>query len=198
MTHWFHSEFKGENISTAKYKGTFPCGHCGDFHYMDARKNITLLNGETFQPKNYVNCRTPGVVYLLCCQCGCYYVLLCDQHREERSFPTSWKTYCSSLVHGDVTPKVRFLALDHIYVNPRGGDFNKLLLQSELRWIFHLKATTAPGLNEAFNFKPYLSGFESGVCELDLWLKMSILLSTLLIQALSQSNGYSFTISYIY
>lgn len=72
----------------------------------------------------------------------------------------------SVLVHEDTIPKVTFLALDHIGATPRGGDYNKSLLQSEPRWLFHLKATTAPGLNEAFNFRPYLAGFESDVCEL--------------------------------
>lgn len=56
---------------------------------------------------------------------------------------------------------VRFLILDRIHPNPRGGDFNKLLLQTELRWIFNLKATLLPGLNKAFNFKPFLEGFQS-------------------------------------
>lgn len=53
----------------------------------------------------------------------------------------------SRTVHSDSTPRVQFLALDHIPNNPRGGDSNKLLLQSELRWIFHLNATAPPGLN---------------------------------------------------
>lgn len=72
----------------------------------------------------------------------------------------------SALIHGKKCPKIKFLALDQIGPSARGGDYNKL--QTEFKWIFVLKATAAPGLNEAFNFRPYLPGLESGICELDL------------------------------
>lgn len=37
-------------------------------------KKIILPNGQIFHPKHYTNCRTFGIVYLLLCNCGCYYV----------------------------------------------------------------------------------------------------------------------------
>lgn len=122
---------------------------------MDTRKPITLPNGGKFKPKYYVNCRTPGVVYLISCECGCFYVgktKLEFWHRIYHHIVSIGKKNLgrlSSLVHGDTTPKVKFLALDHIYANPRGGDFNTFLLQSELYWIFHLK-------REVWDFPPII------------------------------------------
>lgn len=40
-----------------------------------------------------------------------------------------------------------------------------VLLQRELKWIYLLKATSPPGLNEAMCFKPLLEGFNSGGME---------------------------------
>lgn len=55
-----------------KYCGTFPCGHCRYCKYLDTRKNIILPNGEDF--KHYANSYTAGIVYLLTCECGCFYI----------------------------------------------------------------------------------------------------------------------------
>lgn len=162
-----HSEFTT--------KKQFPCGHCGYCKYKDTRKKIILPNGDDFKPKHYVNCHTAGVVYLLNCDCGSFYVgktklklwrrifrHVVSIEKLDHSLPLGRH---SALIHGDSTPKVTFLTLDHFGATPRWGDYNKSLL---LKWIFHLKSTTASGLNEAFHFRPYLAGFESGVCELDL------------------------------
>lgn len=65
-----------------------------------------------------------------------------------------------------VFPRITFLILDRIHPNPRGGDWNKSLLQLELRWIFTLRATHPPGLNDAVCFKPFLEGFNSGGMEI--------------------------------
>lgn len=70
-----------------------------------------------------------------------------------------------SLVHGGKFPRIKFLILDRVHSSPREGDWNKTLLQRELKWIYLLKATSPPGLNEAICFKPFLEGFYSGGME---------------------------------
>lgn len=71
------------------------------------------------------------------------------------------------MVHaGSFTP-VRFLALDRVQLGSRCADFNKILLQRELHWTSEFEATKAPGLNEAFNLKPFLEGFSSGAWDKD-------------------------------
>lgn len=71
-------------------------------------------------------------------------------------------------VHSGIFPAVLIFVLDRIHPSPQGGDFNKLLLQCELRWILNLNATSPPGLNEAFNLKPFLHSFSSGGLDRDL------------------------------
>lgn len=66
-----HKSIKGDICKTL---GTFACGGCGYCRYMDKCKHINLPNGLTFRPKNYVNCKTPDIVYLLTCECECYYM----------------------------------------------------------------------------------------------------------------------------
>lgn len=48
------------------------------------------------------------------------------------------------------------MALDHVREDPRGGDFDKFVLQHETRWIHRLKALTPPGLNEEISFASFL------------------------------------------
>lgn len=169
-----HSEFIKKNI--VKYCVTFPCGHCGYCNYMNTRKNIILPNGVNFYPKHYINCRTSGIVYLLTCDCGsfcvgktklefwrCIYRHVASIQKRDPSLPLGRH---SALMHKLMSKN--HIALNHIDPTLRGGDYNKLLLPIELKWIFLLRATTAPVLNEAFNFRPYLLGFVSGICERDL------------------------------
>lgn len=62
----------------------------------------------------------------------------------------------AQIVHGGRFPRIKFLILDHVHPSSRGGDWNKTLLQLELRWIHILKATLPPGLNKAVCFKSFL------------------------------------------
>lgn len=66
-----HKTKKSDHITLTR---TFICGNCNYCQYMDTRKDVNLPNRERFKPKHFVNCRTAGVVYLLLCECGCYYV----------------------------------------------------------------------------------------------------------------------------
>lgn len=55
-------------------------------------------------------------------------------------------------------PKVNATVLDRVHITPRGGDWNKTLLQHEMRWIRHLNATT-PRLKLS---RKLLEGLNSG------------------------------------
>lgn len=52
---------------------TFTCGGCMCCHYMNTQSNFVLPNGRLYRPRHYANCKTPGVIYLLTCQCQCFY-----------------------------------------------------------------------------------------------------------------------------
>lgn len=64
--------------------------------------------------------------------------------------------------HHGIFPGIQFLILDRIHPNPRGRDWNKVLLQREARWIVDLAATSPPGLNEQLSYRLFLEGFASG------------------------------------
>lgn len=68
------SEFKSDKKDPCKLVGTFPCGGCNHCRYMNINRHLTLLNGEFFKPRHCANCKTKGIVYLLLCDCSCFYV----------------------------------------------------------------------------------------------------------------------------
>lgn len=59
----------GSTQDPCKQPGTFKCGGCAYCQFMNTKPNIRLLNGE-----KYDSCQTFGVVYLLLCDCACFYV----------------------------------------------------------------------------------------------------------------------------
>lgn len=134
-----------------------------------------LPDGKAFIPKHFENCRTFGVIYQLRCNFGCFYVSKTKLDFWKRAYwhirsmqtcnPDLVLGRHTTIVHQGKFPKIKFLNLDRIHPNPRGGDWNKNLLQLELRWVYMLKATHPPGLNEAVCFKPFLEGFTSGGME---------------------------------
>lgn len=158
-----------------KYKGTFMCGSCGYCKYMDTIKSPTLPNGQTFKPWHFANCKTFGVVYLLRCDCGCFYIGKTKLPFWQRAYwhiksmqvcnPDLPLGRHTTLIHRGIFPRIKFLILDRIHPSPRGGDWNKGLLQLELLCINMLRATHPPGLNDAVCFKPFLEGFNSGRME---------------------------------
>lgn len=172
----FRSSMRGD---PCKVVGTFPCGSCSYCKYMNTRKNIYLPNGRPFKAKHYSNCQTTGVVYLILCSCNCFYIGKTIQKLWQRLYRhiKSMETANPDLplgrhvaqTHNGVCPTISVLALDRLHQSPQGGDYDKYLLQCELRWISNLNATSPPGLNEALNFKPFLPGFVTGKFDKDQW-----------------------------
>lgn len=165
------SYFRGSNRGD-------PCGSCNYYKYMNPRKNIRLPNGNLFVPRRFSNCQTIGVVYLLQCSCGCYYIGETIQKLWQRIYRyiRAMKTSDSdsplgrhvAQAHSGVFPKISILVIDRVHPSFSGGDFNKSLLLQELIWISNLNATLPPSLNEAFNLKPFLPDFSSGDFDRDL------------------------------
>lgn len=60
------------------------------------------------------------------------------------------------LFHNHNPAMLGLYALAHIPLNERGGDADKRLLQIEAQWIYTLRATQYPGLNENISYKPFL------------------------------------------
>lgn len=145
---------------------TTPCGSCEACPFVDTRGRVTLPNGELWVQKHSASCHTTGVIYWLQCVCGDFYV-----GKTRRSFSTRIREQVTAATSGFFGTVIgRHFALKHDYcfmglkflplmVLPRydrGGDWDRLLLQTEARWIFCLRADHPPGLNEAISFAPFL------------------------------------------
>lgn len=63
-----------EEYVPCKSAGTFTCSGCNYCQFLNTSKNLLLPNSEWYKLQHYANCKTPGVVYLLLCECACFYV----------------------------------------------------------------------------------------------------------------------------
>lgn len=103
---------------------------------------------------HFGNCKTFGVVYLLKCDCSCFYIYKTKLPFWKRAYqhirsmqvcnPDLPLGRHTTLIHRGIFPRNKFLILDLIHPSPRGGDWNKSLLQLDLRWIYMLRATYPP------------------------------------------------------
>lgn len=50
----------------------------------------------------------------------------------------------------------KFATLNRVYEDPRGRNFDKRVLKKETQWVYDLRATTYPGLNDMLSLKPFL------------------------------------------
>lgn len=144
------------------------CAYC---QYMDTGSNNRLPNGQRYKPLHFVIYKTAGVVYLLTCPCGCFYIgeTKLEFHKSAYRHVLSMKTCNPDLPLGrhlwDVQgkfPNIKFLILDRVNPSGRGGDWDKILIQWETRWIVSLRDTSPPGLNESVSHLLYLEGLTSG------------------------------------
>lgn len=146
------------DICAAWPHGTFRCGLCIQCSYMIILKEFVHLNGRKFIPHHFVNCSTPGVVYLITCECGDFYVGKTSRPLSRCVYEHVWDIAIGNLntpwgcdaafKHGYKKFKIGVRALDHVHPNVRGGDVNQHLLRLEKRWIYDLRATHVPGLND--------------------------------------------------
>ena len=106
------------------------------------------------------------VVYRLSCTCGCFYIGRTKCRLKDR---VSEHKYAIRKANFDYPMAKHFFeahdsnpgslmveGLESIQKNIRGGDRLKLLLQRETFYIYQMKATIYPGLNEDIDFTPFL------------------------------------------
>lgn len=121
MTTWCIANLKEDSRGDpCKYLGTFQCGGCNYCQFMLNDKKIRLPNGFFFfKHKHHTNCKTMGVVYLLTCDCGCFYVGKTMQEIWKRAYRhvLSMKMCNPDLplgrhvtaVHGGRFPNIKFI-----------------------------------------------------------------------------------------
>lgn len=147
--------------------GTYPCLSCGCCNSIIKGENVVHPSkGHNIKLQHFATCKTTGVIYMLKCPCGKAYVG--KTKREVRKRIGEHKrsiTNCDLEKQISVTPvsrhfrmqghnsnQLRWLVLQIVNTPPRGGDFNRILLQNEIRWIDRLNTMAPMGLNEDINF----------------------------------------------
>lgn len=156
----------GVGESQGQTNGTWKCEKCDFCSWIYVNQSMYLPNGKMHTIHHFVDCQTIGIVYIMFCICGAFYI-----GKTKRQFWRRIKDHIYyghsnklntpigrhiALAHKWDTSVVKFAALERIIPDERGGDFDKKILQREARWIFSLQATVAPGLNESMSYKPYL------------------------------------------
>lgn len=125
-----------------------------------------LPNGELFVLNFNADCVTQGIVYLMSCQCGAFYIGKTARHFRSRIKDHVYYSVNSKMVtavsrHLDHYHKfdvslVSFIALAVVARDPRGGEWDKYILRRETIWIECLNGIHSPGINEAQTYKPIL------------------------------------------
>ena len=57
-----------------KISGHHPCGSCRICHLTSVTHSVKLQDGSSWALRDFSNCNTPNVVYLIECPCGLQYV----------------------------------------------------------------------------------------------------------------------------
>ena len=68
------SHYVTEHAVRPTRRGTYQCGHCPRCPWVLEGEYFTLPNGEEFHPPFSANCGTKGVIYLMICNCGAFYI----------------------------------------------------------------------------------------------------------------------------
>lgn len=128
------SEYRGnKRQDPCKFWGTYPCGSCFLSEVIARRTFVSLPNRERFRMKHFPNCKTQGVIYLMQCQCGAFYI---GKTRQELGQCVSKHLYVYSMRignlylplgrhvarrHGYRMPTANFTVLDRVHIPTRGG-----------------------------------------------------------------------------
>lgn len=162
-----HSHFDNVPLPTTQINtGTDPCDQCDVCEFVDHKSQFKLPNGTWHSIKFRVTCQTPSVIYLAQCLCGGFCIgktkrQFFKQIREhikpirKKKMDTAISRHVG--LYYNYNPNViRFLALEHVPLDSRGGSVDSTLLQLEARWIYDLRVTVFPGFNESLSFKLFL------------------------------------------
>lgn len=141
--------------------GTSRCGNCTFCPWVLPGHQVLLPNGEVYYPKFSTTCNRQGVIYLMTCRCGAFYVGKTARQLRQRIndhlyYSGNGKMLTPISRHLDFyhrfdTTSVSFTALAVVPKNPRGDEWGKFILQKETLWIERLNATRAPA-----PYKPFL------------------------------------------
>ncbi|OCT91964.1 hypothetical protein XELAEV_18015021mg, partial [Xenopus laevis] len=147
-------------------QGCHKCGNCMACPFILKTKVVTGRRDiPNYIIKQFINCKTTGVIYVMKCKCDLLYVGKTRREFRRRILEhvgyvrnkrnTTVANHINDMHKGD-SAYMRFFAVEHIQQTTRIGDIDKKLLQSEAKWIYWLNTKAPNGLNEGFTFCPFL------------------------------------------
>lgn len=106
------SHFVDPTVRHRESPTTSPSGSCDACPFLDTRERVTLPNGDLWVQKQSASCHSTGVIYLLQCVCGDYYV-----GKTRRSFSSRIREHVTAATSGFFRTVIgRHFALKHDYV----------------------------------------------------------------------------------
>uniref|UniRef100_A0A803J6K6 GIY-YIG domain-containing protein n=1 Tax=Xenopus tropicalis TaxID=8364 RepID=A0A803J6K6_XENTR len=148
---------KKRTIPWLNYIGNYRCGRkrCKACHFLNVSKKFNSTHtGAEFQIKQYLNCLSKEVVYLITCSCGSQYV-----GKTVRNVSVRILEHVSAIESGDLRSAVSkhtiekhagkvsftFQIIDKVSLQARKGDLEKRLLKREAFWIYNLHSLECQG-----------------------------------------------------
>ncbi|XP_063077568.1 uncharacterized protein LOC134467623 [Engraulis encrasicolus] len=147
--------------------GNYRCGKCAHCSNTVDTKTFTHPHtGEKYNIKQFINCVSTHVVYMLKCPCGLMYIgqtkrnlkLRIAEHKasiRNGNMEYAIARHYKDRNHGSATT-LRFVGIERVMPNPRGGDLIKQLLKREAHWIHKLNTVEPHGLNEKQELSVFL------------------------------------------
>lgn len=147
--------------------GNFRCGKCACCsHTFDTKVFSHPHSGKKYHIKEFINCQSTHVVYMLKCPCGLLYVGQTKRNLKMRiaehkgairngNMDYAIARHYKAMNHGSAST-LRFIGLERVQPSPRGGNLIKQLLQREAFWINELNTVEPHGLNELQDLSVFL------------------------------------------
>lgn len=145
--------------------GSFRCSGCVACPHIKISKQFTsTTTTRTYRIRDFINCRTEGVVYLATCICGSQYVgkTIREFRRRVGEHLRDIRLHLDTSVSRHVWENhggkqcFSFQGIEKVRRHIRGGDWDRNILQRETFWIYSLGTESPRGLNEQLNFTSYI------------------------------------------
>lgn len=147
--------------------GNYRCGKCAHCsHTFDTKTFGHPHSGKKYPIKEFINCLSTHVVYMLKCPCGLMYIgqtkrnlkLRIAEHKgaiRNGNMDYAIARHYKEKNHGSAA-SLKFIGIERIQQKPRGGNIIKQLLQREAYWIHELNTVEPHGLNELQDLSVFL------------------------------------------
>lgn len=149
-------------------KGIYPCGRCHICKFVERSDSFSdAKRKNTYQIKQFINCNTSRVLYMLECPCRKLYVgktkhslkIRIGEHLSSIRLPDDETLISEHFTkhHNGQTKGLKVKKFHALKLPNRRGDFNTILLRKEKECIFCLETLVSNGLNTELTLQVFLT-----------------------------------------